>query len=87
MEAEWSGSRSSRFIPGLNPGTHGIGNWLSPRAGLGVFETRKSLDPTGIRTPDRPAISLVAMPTMLSPYTLEGSRADGRIIIQWTLIV
>jgi hypothetical protein len=29
------------------PGTHCIGNWVSPRAGLNLMEKRKSLAPVG----------------------------------------
>jgi hypothetical protein len=36
VEGEWSASRPSRFIPGGKraPGTHWIGGWVGPRAGL-----------------------------------------------------
>ena len=40
---------------GRRPGTHCIGGWMGPRAGLdGCGKTRP---PTGIRSPDRPARS------------------------------
>jgi hypothetical protein len=38
---EWSASRPCRFIPG----THWIGGWVGPRAGL--EDLKKILDPTG----------------------------------------
>jgi hypothetical protein len=32
---EWSASRPGRFIPGERPpGTHQVGGWVGPRAGL-----------------------------------------------------
>jgi hypothetical protein len=34
---EWSASRPGRFTPGERaPGTHWIGEWVGPRAGLGA---------------------------------------------------
>jgi hypothetical protein len=47
---EWSASRPCRFTPGERaPGTHGIGGWVGPRAGLDNVE--KILNPKGTRTP------------------------------------
>jgi hypothetical protein len=47
---EWSASRPGRFTAGERiPGTHWIGGWVGPRAGLDDVE--KILDPTGTRTP------------------------------------
>jgi hypothetical protein len=47
---EWSVSRAGRSTPGeIAPGTHWIGGWVDPRAGLDDVE--KILDPTGTRTP------------------------------------
>jgi hypothetical protein len=38
---EWSASRPSRFTPrGNAPGTHWIGCWVGPRAGLDGMEKR-----------------------------------------------
>jgi hypothetical protein len=46
VEGEWSVSRHSHFTPGERaPGTHWIGGWVDPRAGLDDVE--KILDPTG----------------------------------------
>jgi hypothetical protein len=46
---EWSASRTCRFTPGERaPGTHWIGGWVGPRAGLDV---EKILDLTGTQTP------------------------------------
>jgi hypothetical protein len=53
---EWSPSCPGRFTPRENsPGTHWIGGWVDPRAGLDDGE--KILNPTGSRTPTlcRPA--------------------------------
>jgi hypothetical protein len=41
---EWSDSRPSRF----NPGTHWIGGWVGPRAGLDNAEKRKFLTLLGL---------------------------------------
>jgi hypothetical protein len=47
---EWSASRPGRFTPGERaPGTHWIGGWVGPRAGLDDLE--KILDPAGTRIP------------------------------------
>jgi hypothetical protein len=40
--------------PGKRPGTHCIGGWFGPRAGL---TAAKNLAPTRILSPDRPARS------------------------------
>jgi hypothetical protein len=50
-ESELSASRPCRVTPGETaPGTHGIGRWVGPRAGLHAVEKR-TLAPTGNRTP------------------------------------
>jgi hypothetical protein len=44
VEAEWSVSRPGRFTPGeREPGTHWIGGWVGPRAGLEDVEKTKFL--------------------------------------------
>jgi hypothetical protein len=43
------------LYPWEGPGTHCIGGWVGPRAGLDGC--RKSRPPTGIRSPDCPACS------------------------------
>jgi hypothetical protein len=50
---EWSASRPGRFTPGeRGPGTHCIGGWVDPRAGLDDVEKREIvLDPIGTQTP------------------------------------
>jgi hypothetical protein len=41
---EWSASCASRFTPGKRAsGTHWIGGWVNPRAGLDNVEKRKFL--------------------------------------------
>jgi hypothetical protein len=67
---EWSASRPGRFTPGeRTPGTHSIGGWVDPRAGL--YDVMKILDPTGTRTPTSWSsnLQLVAIPTTLSRLT------------------
>jgi len=56
MVGEWSTSRPGGFTPGKDSvlGTHRIGGWVDPRAGLEVVE---NLDPSEIQYPDRPARS------------------------------
>jgi hypothetical protein len=44
---EWSASYPGRFTPG----THGIGGWLGPRAGLNSVDMRKTFCSAGERTP------------------------------------
>jgi hypothetical protein len=46
---EWSASRPGRFTPGERaPGTHWIGGWFDPRAGLDDSEKRKFLTLPGL---------------------------------------
>jgi hypothetical protein len=46
---EWSASRHGRFTPGEKvPGTHWIGGWVGPRAGLDDVEKRKFLTLPGL---------------------------------------
>jgi hypothetical protein len=41
---EWTASQIGRFTPGERaPGTHWIGGWVDPRAGLDDLEKRKFL--------------------------------------------
>jgi hypothetical protein len=42
---EWSASRLGRFVPG----THWIGGWVSPTAGLEDLEKRKFLTIPGLK--------------------------------------
>jgi hypothetical protein len=42
---EWSASRLGRFIPGTAHGTHWIGGWVGPRAGLDTVSKRKIPSP------------------------------------------
>jgi hypothetical protein len=39
------------------PVTHCREGWLGPRAGLQAHAEEKNLFPTGVRTPDRPALA------------------------------
>jgi hypothetical protein len=55
---EWSASRPCRFTPGEKaPGTHRIGGWVDPRAGLDDVVKRKFFTLPGLelRPLDRPA--------------------------------
>jgi hypothetical protein len=46
---EWSASLPGRFTPGERaPGTHWIGGWVGPRAGLDDVEKRKFLTLPGL---------------------------------------
>jgi hypothetical protein len=57
---EWSASRTGRITPGEKaPGTHWIGGWVGPRAGLDDVEKRKFLILPGLelRPLGRPARS------------------------------
>jgi hypothetical protein len=57
---EWSASRPGRFPPDERaPGTHWIGGWVDPRAGLDDVKRRKFLTPPGLelRALGRPARS------------------------------
>jgi hypothetical protein len=57
---EWSASRLCRFTPGERaPGTHWIGGWVNPRAGLDNVVKRKFLILPGLelRPLGRPARS------------------------------
>jgi hypothetical protein len=50
-----------------SPGTYCVGSQVDPRASLDLFGEEKSLFiPAGIRTPDRPAYSFVAVLGTLS---------------------
>jgi hypothetical protein len=57
---EYSASRPGRFTPGERaPGTHWIGGWVGPRAGLDDMEKWKFFPPPGLelQTLGRPAHS------------------------------
>jgi hypothetical protein len=57
---EWPASRLGRFTPGDRaPGTHWIGGWVGPTAGLDNVEKRKFLTLPGLelRPLGRPARS------------------------------
>jgi hypothetical protein len=46
---EWLASRPGSFTPGERaPGTHWIGSWVGPRAGLDDVEKRKFLTLPGL---------------------------------------
>jgi hypothetical protein len=54
---EWSASRLSRFTPReRDPGTHWIGGWVSPRAGLEAVVKGKILSPRRESDPRTPIV-------------------------------
>jgi hypothetical protein len=53
---EWSDSRLGHFTPRERaPGTHWIGGWVGPSAGLDAVVKKKYRASAEIRTPDHPA--------------------------------
>jgi hypothetical protein len=60
-----SASFSGSFVPGRNPAVQFIGGFIGLSAGLEDLKKRKSTFPTGVQSPDRPARSLVTVPTRL----------------------
>jgi hypothetical protein len=63
---EWSASRPGRFTLGeRTSGTHFIGGWASPRAGLDAVMKRKIPSPHRESNSNLPARSLVTIPTEL----------------------
>jgi hypothetical protein len=63
---EWSTSRLDRYTPGeTDTGTHLIGVWVDPRAGLNAMNYKKSLALQAIepRLLGPPVRSVVAIPT------------------------
>jgi hypothetical protein len=77
----WSASRPCRFTLGeRTPGTHWIRGWVDPRAGLDAVAKRKTPSPRRKSNPDhphRPACSLVAIQTELSPLIQKKDRWCG----------
>jgi hypothetical protein len=58
---EWSASRPGRFTPRERaPGTHWIGGWLGPRAGLDTVVNRKIPSPRRESNPRTPIVQHVA---------------------------
>jgi hypothetical protein len=61
VRCEWSASHFGSFNPrGRAPGTHWIGGWVVPRAGLDDVE--KSLDPTRDSNSDPSVVQTVSSP-------------------------
>jgi len=56
--------------PWNNLGTHWTGDLVEPIIGPDISEKRKLSSPTGIRTPDRPAHSIVTVPTTLAQVNI-----------------
>jgi hypothetical protein len=52
VRGQWSASRPGRFNPReRGPGTHWIGGWVGPRAGLDDVEKSKFLTLPGLESP------------------------------------
>jgi hypothetical protein len=89
---EWSASLPSRFTPrGRAPGTHCIGGWLGPRAGLDDVEKRKFLTLPGheLRPLGRPARrqSLYRLRYLgFSSLQIFSFRSSVRWLLFWTLL-
>ena len=62
---KWSTSRPGRFNPGKEP-TEWKAGWAALTAGLDRFWTKKISCPRRDSNPDRPACSLITIPTELS---------------------
>jgi hypothetical protein len=76
VRGEWSASRPYRFTPGETaPGTHWIGNWVKPRAGLD--DVKKILDPTGTRN-----LTLSVVQPVASRYTDYAKPAPHAIVYE-----
>jgi hypothetical protein len=51
VQGGWSASHASRFTPGETaPGTHWLGGWVGPRAGLDDMEKWKFLLPPELKS-------------------------------------
>jgi hypothetical protein len=72
---EWSASRPDPFTPGKDPGTHVIGGWLGPRAGLDAVVKRRNPYFCRESKPSRPARSLI---TILAEVRWLNFRLEGR---------
>jgi len=66
---EWSASRPCGFTPGVRAlGTHWIGGWVSPRAGLDAVLKNFHYYHCRKLNPGRPAPSLVSLLTELHRF-------------------
>jgi hypothetical protein len=64
---EWSDPRPGRFTPReRDPGTHWIGSWVAPRAGLDAVVKRKVPSP---RRESNPRTTIVHPAAQRSAYT------------------
>jgi hypothetical protein len=69
---EWWASRLARFTLGESPGTHWIGGWVDPRAGLDYVQ--KIFDPTGTRTPTSSVVEDVG--SRFTDYAISAVNVD-----------
>jgi hypothetical protein len=74
----WSASRTSRLTPGKRtPGTHWVGGWVGPRAGLDTVSDTRTPIPARNRTP---IVQPVAIPTELPLIVIAFSGRDHKCI-------
>ena len=66
MEVSGQHHASATLYKGKNHGTHWIGGGVGPKNSPDVVRQRKISTTAGIRTPDRPARSLITIPTTIS---------------------
>jgi hypothetical protein len=67
---EWWASRRGRFtLRERATGTHRIGEWVGPRAGLDAVVRKNFLAPTWTRTPDRPTHGLALYHWAISAHS------------------
>jgi hypothetical protein len=76
------------LAPGMSSGTHCTESWVGRRSGLEGFGELKT-SPTGIRTPDRPAISIhhtnhITCRTSRYKYKLSGCSA---VVVQMMVVM
>jgi hypothetical protein len=84
---EWSASRLCRFTPGERaPGTHWIGGWVDPRAGLDDLEKRKFFTLSGLelRPLSRPASSQ-SLYRLRYPSSVQKTLSNKHIAVPYIL--
>jgi hypothetical protein len=76
-------SRLGRFTPGERAlGTHWIGDWMGPKAGLDDVEERKFLSLTRLEL----RLSIVAIPAALSRLPFPSPLISIYISVSWLLL-
>jgi hypothetical protein len=70
---EWSASRLGRFTPKERaPGTHWVGGWVGPSAGLDTVSKRKFPSPRRNSNPDRLLCESLKSGVVNGVYYMEG---------------